>query len=179
MFEKLHKFLGKNLKNLVERTDEDHVFRLHKNRIYYVRESLLRRATNVSQYSALGNGSTSKAIPLTIPAGSLSLRNVYKNSFLKEQALAQVAGDKLVHLGSAVGKITHSGKFRLTIGCLGLLAANAKYKVLFLQYSCCGLASHPHIILHVSKSEIVDQIYSPSHMFLTCLYTAWSISKLF
>lgn len=48
VFEKLHKFLGKNLKNLVERTDEGHVFRLHKNRIFYVRESLLRRATNVS-----------------------------------------------------------------------------------------------------------------------------------
>ena len=48
MFEKLHKFLGKNLKNLVEQKDEDYVFRLHKNRIYYVKESLLRRATNVS-----------------------------------------------------------------------------------------------------------------------------------
>lgn len=48
VFEKLHKFLGKNLKNLVEQKDEDYVFRLHKNRIYYVRESLLRRATNVS-----------------------------------------------------------------------------------------------------------------------------------
>jgi len=86
VFEKLHKFLGKNLKNLVERTDEDHVFRLHKNRIFYVRESLLRRATNV-------------------------------------------AGDKLVHLGSCVGKMTHSGNFRLTIGCLDLLASQAKYKV--------------------------------------------------
>ena len=47
VFEKLHKFIGKNLKNLVERSDEDHVFRLHKNRIYYIRESLLKRATNV------------------------------------------------------------------------------------------------------------------------------------
>ena len=51
VFEKLHKFLGKNLKNLVERTDDDHVFRLHKNRIFYVREGLLRRATNVSARS--------------------------------------------------------------------------------------------------------------------------------
>ena len=48
VFEKLHKFIGKNLKNLVERSDEDHVFRLHKNRIYYIRESLLKRSTNVS-----------------------------------------------------------------------------------------------------------------------------------
>ncbi len=53
VFEKLHKFLGKNLKNLVEPKDEDYVFRLHKNRIYYVRESLLRRATNVSSNKLL------------------------------------------------------------------------------------------------------------------------------
>ena len=48
VFEKLHKYIGKNIRHLVERSDEDYVLRLHKNRIYYVRESLMRRATNVS-----------------------------------------------------------------------------------------------------------------------------------
>ncbi len=47
VFEKLHKYIGKNIKHLVERSDEDYVLRLHKNRIYYVREALMRRATNV------------------------------------------------------------------------------------------------------------------------------------
>ena len=47
IFEKLHKYIGKNIRHLVERSDEDYVLRLHKNRIYYVRESLMRRATNV------------------------------------------------------------------------------------------------------------------------------------
>ena len=32
----------------MERTDEDYALRMHSNRIYYVRESLMRRATNVS-----------------------------------------------------------------------------------------------------------------------------------
>ena len=41
----------------------------------------------------------------------------------------QIARDKLVSLGTCVGKFTHSGKFRLTIGCLDLLAQYAKYKV--------------------------------------------------
>ena len=41
----------------------------------------------------------------------------------------QVARDKLVHLGSCIGKLTHSGKFRLTVGSLDLLAQHAKYKV--------------------------------------------------
>lgn len=49
VFEKLHTYIGKNIKNLVEGPDEDHVLRLHKNRVYYVRESLMRKATNVSQ----------------------------------------------------------------------------------------------------------------------------------
>ena len=42
----------------------------------------------------------------------------------------KVAGDKLVHLGQCLGKITHSGKFRLSIGCLDLLASQARYKVI-------------------------------------------------
>ena len=48
VFEKLHKFLGNNIKHLVDRKDESYVFRLQKNRVLYVRESLMRRATNVS-----------------------------------------------------------------------------------------------------------------------------------
>jgi hypothetical protein len=105
VFEKLHKYIGKNIRRLVEapsRTDDDgaaaastssanseesaFVFRLHRNRVYYVRASLMRRATSVSR-------------------------------------------DKLVHLGTAVGRLTHSGKFRLTVGALDLLAQHAKYKV--------------------------------------------------
>lgn len=49
VFEKLHKFVGKNLKALVDRKDEPHCLRLQKNRVFYVRDSLMRRATNVSR----------------------------------------------------------------------------------------------------------------------------------
>ena len=48
MFEKLFKYIGKSIKALIDRTDEPHCLRLHKNRVFYVRESLMRRATNVS-----------------------------------------------------------------------------------------------------------------------------------
>jgi 60S ribosome subunit biogenesis protein NIP7 len=47
VFEKLFKFIGKNIKALVDRPDEPHCFRLQKNRVYYVRESLMKKATNV------------------------------------------------------------------------------------------------------------------------------------
>lgn len=105
VFEKLHKYIGKNIRRLVEipssndnggggaSTSSDNgneesafVFRLHRNRVYYVRASLMRRATSVSR-------------------------------------------DKLIHLGTAVGRLTHSGKFRLTVGALDLLAQHANYKV--------------------------------------------------
>lgn len=40
-----------------------------------------------------------------------------------------MARDKLVALGTCIGKLTHSGKFHLTIGALDLLAHHCKYKV--------------------------------------------------
>jgi 60S ribosome subunit biogenesis protein NIP7 len=86
VFEKLHKFIGKNIKSLVDRTDEPHCFRLQRNRVFYVREDLMRRATNVAR-------------------------------------------DNLIALGVCIGKFTHSGKFRLTIGALEVLGQHAKYKV--------------------------------------------------
>ena len=85
VFEKLHKFIGKAIKQLV--SDEvDYCLRLQKGRVYYVREDLMRRATNVAR-------------------------------------------DKLVGLGVCIGKFTHGGKFRLTIGGLDVLSKYAKYKV--------------------------------------------------
>lgn len=47
VFEKLHKFMGKNIKSLVDRPEDPHCLRLQKNKVYYVREDLMRRATNV------------------------------------------------------------------------------------------------------------------------------------
>ena len=47
MLEKLVKFMGKNVRNVVEREDEKYCFRLHRNRVYYVREELVHKATNV------------------------------------------------------------------------------------------------------------------------------------
>jgi 60S ribosome subunit biogenesis protein NIP7 len=140
VFEKLHKFIGKNIKSLIDRPDEAYCLRLQKNRVFYVREDLMRRATNVG----------------------VDLNQIYLN-FLRRQALhstflrlyfqgwvnytkrtlyfytvsppfrhfffLQIARDKLIALGTCIGKFTHTGKFRLTIGCLDVLSQYAKYKV--------------------------------------------------
>ncbi|KAF5826050.1 nuclear import 7-like protein, isoform CRA_b [Dunaliella salina] len=41
----------------------------------------------------------------------------------------QIAREKLISLGSCIGKLTHTGKFRLTIGALDILSQYAKYKI--------------------------------------------------
>ena len=127
IFEKLHKYIGKNIRHLVERSDEDYVLRLHKNRIYYVRESLMRRATNVMASPCMRHLSEviswmlcpCKQHIMLLPADNLMV--------------VQVSRDKLAHLGTCIGKLTHTGKFRLTIACLDLLAQHAKYKVTNMQ----------------------------------------------
>lgn len=48
-FEKFSEFLGRNVSALIERTDEPYVFRLHKERVYYLSERLMRSAATVSR----------------------------------------------------------------------------------------------------------------------------------
>ena len=55
----------------------------------------------------------------------INFANGSNAQFLQVRVVAlatQVARDKLVALGTAIGKFTHSSKFRLTIGCLDILA---------------------------------------------------------
>ncbi|RUP46569.1 60S ribosome subunit biogenesis protein nip7 [Jimgerdemannia flammicorona] len=55
-FEKLAKYIGSNIKHLIDRSDETYCFRLHKDRVYYVSESIMRKATSVGrdQLGSLG-----------------------------------------------------------------------------------------------------------------------------
>ncbi len=47
VFEKLYKFIGKNIKALIDRPEDPCCFRLQKNRVYYVREKIMKKSTNV------------------------------------------------------------------------------------------------------------------------------------
>ena len=58
----------------------------------------------------------------------LSLKQSNTFACLQLPSLVQVARDKLVGLDTCIGKFTHSGKFRMTIGALDVLATYAKYK---------------------------------------------------
>lgn len=46
---KLKEYLGSNLRQLIERDDEPHVFRLHKQNVFYVSESVLKKTGCVAR----------------------------------------------------------------------------------------------------------------------------------
>lgn len=86
VFEKLANYIGRNISFMVDNSANPHVFRLQKDRVYYVSESVAKFATSVSR-------------------------------------------DKLMALGTCLGKFTKTGKFRLHITALPYVAQFAKYKV--------------------------------------------------
>lgn len=100
-FEKLAKYIGRNIVALIERPDDvffiltfqPHCFRLHRDRVYYVSEHLMKRAVSVGR-------------------------------------------DNLISLGVCFGKFTKTGKFRLHITSLDVLAQYAKVfeSLLTFQY---------------------------------------------
>jgi 60S ribosome subunit biogenesis protein NIP7 len=48
-FKKLSEYIGENIKFLIDRSDEPYVFRLIKDRIYYMSEALMKLASNVAR----------------------------------------------------------------------------------------------------------------------------------
>ena len=139
MLEKLVKFIGKSVRNIVEREDERYCFRLHKNRVYYVRETLVKKSTNVRSFwycaaaCAPARWNVSKAVSAQgcTQHGITCCTRLHSIQAVKHAAaLMQVARDKLAMLGVQLGRMTsHKGTFRLGIGCIDLLAQYAKYKV--------------------------------------------------
>ncbi|RWR75595.1 60S ribosome subunit biogenesis protein NIP7 [Cinnamomum micranthum f. kanehirae] len=122
VFEKLFKFVGNNLKHLVDRPSHEgpdptpgrYCFRLHKNRVFYVSDALVRRATNISR-------------------------------------------DRLLSLGTSVGKFTHGGKFHLTVHALDLLAAHARHKVWLKPTSEMSFLYGNHV-LKSGLARITDNV---------------------
>ncbi|RYP71251.1 hypothetical protein DL771_004943 [Monosporascus sp. 5C6A] len=91
LFDKLANYTGASLKNLIAPLDDSpdadrYVFRLHKDRVYYVLLSIANLATSVAR-------------------------------------------DNLSSLGVCLGRFTKSGKFRLHITALPILAEHARYKI--------------------------------------------------
>ncbi|KAI9228549.1 MAG: hypothetical protein DHS80DRAFT_15370 [Piptocephalis tieghemiana] len=48
-FEKLANYIGRNIKHLIDRKDEPYCFRLHRDRVYYVSEAIMKKASSVAR----------------------------------------------------------------------------------------------------------------------------------
>lgn len=55
-FAKLAKYIGRNIRYLLEREDEPYCFRLHKDRVYYLSEELMKKSTNIPRKKLLSMG---------------------------------------------------------------------------------------------------------------------------
>ena len=56
-FEKLSKFIGDNIRHLIDRQDGSFSFRLHRDRVYYMNEELLTNSLSVSRKQLISVGS--------------------------------------------------------------------------------------------------------------------------
>ncbi|NXX32141.1 NIP7 protein, partial [Nicator chloris] len=56
VFEKLSKYIGENIQLLVDRPDGTYCFRLHRDRVYYLSEKLLKLAASVPRESLVAPG---------------------------------------------------------------------------------------------------------------------------
>ncbi|CAF3440972.1 ribosome biosynthesis protein nip7 [Fusarium graminearum] len=91
LFEKLANYTGGSLKNLIAPLDDSpnadrYVFRLVRDRVFYVRLSIANLATSIAR-------------------------------------------EKLLSLGTCLGKFTKTGKFRLHVTALPIIAEHARYKI--------------------------------------------------
>ena len=102
-FEKLSKYIGDNIKLLIDREDGTYCFRLHRDRVYYVSEKIMKQVIWCVE----------KNIQLFI-------------TFLQA---SNVARENLISLGTCFGKFTKTRKFRLHITALDFLAPYAQHKI--------------------------------------------------
>ncbi|XP_075571752.1 60S ribosome subunit biogenesis protein NIP7 homolog isoform X2 [Pelecanus crispus] len=56
VFEKLGKYIGENIQLLVDRPDGTYCFRLHRDRVYYLSEKLLKVAASIPRDSLVSLG---------------------------------------------------------------------------------------------------------------------------
>ncbi|CAB4385051.1 60S ribosome subunit biogenesis protein nip7 [Rhizophagus irregularis] len=55
-FEKLSKYIGRNIVHLIDRSDETYYFRLHRDKVYYMSEALMRQAISIGRDQLISLG---------------------------------------------------------------------------------------------------------------------------
>eukprot|EP01098_Paradermamoeba_levis_P007445 TRINITY_DN3078_c0_g2_i2.p1 TRINITY_DN3078_c0_g2~~TRINITY_DN3078_c0_g2_i2.p1 ORF type:complete len:194 (-),score=55.00 TRINITY_DN3078_c0_g2_i2:421-963(-) len=110
-FEKLAKYIGRNIKYLIDRKDGEYCFRLHNDRVFYVKEELVGKASNVSTKeikslgTCFGKFSKSKKFKLHITAlDAIAPYAAYKVWVKPSSEMSFLYGNHV--LKSGLGRIT-------------------------------------------------------------------------
>uniref|UniRef100_A0A7N4PMR6 60S ribosome subunit biogenesis protein NIP7 homolog n=1 Tax=Sarcophilus harrisii TaxID=9305 RepID=A0A7N4PMR6_SARHA len=128
LFQKLSKYIGENIQLLVDRPDGTYCFRLHKDRVYYVRSVFVGGGQCLWEKkgcSRRGEGGLTEL-------GSAERAPLFASLAISEKILklaVNISRENLVSLGTCFGKFTKTQKFRLHITALDYLAPYAKHKV--------------------------------------------------
>ncbi|CEH16372.1 ribosome biogenesis protein nip7 [Ceraceosorus bombacis] len=56
LFTKLSHYIGSNIVHLVDKPDDPHVFRLHRDRVYYASEACMKAATSIARPNLISLG---------------------------------------------------------------------------------------------------------------------------
>lgn len=122
LFTKLAGYTGNSLKNLIAPLDntpdsDRYVFRLQKDRVYYVRLSIANLATSIPREKLLSLGTC------------LGTFNVPPSPPDRARPYLRYYEQTLTWLFQPAGKFTKTGKFRLHVTALPILAEHARYKI--------------------------------------------------
>ncbi|KAJ1444680.1 hypothetical protein M885DRAFT_626901 [Pelagophyceae sp. CCMP2097] len=111
LLEKLMKFVGRNAEALLNNAKEPHCFRVHRERVYYVSETLMRHSTNIKRENLLALGTCfakithSGKIHLQITALNHLAQHAIHKVWLKPNAeMAFLYGNNITKAG--LGRIT-------------------------------------------------------------------------
>jgi 60S ribosome subunit biogenesis protein NIP7 len=112
-FEKLTKFIGENVRLLLDRPDGVYCFRLHRDRVYYCKENLMKQAANfprkelVSFGTCFGKFSKGKKFRLNVTALDFLAPYAKYRVWLKPSAEQQYLYGHHV-MKSGLGRITEN-----------------------------------------------------------------------
>ena len=154
LLDKLMKFIGRNAELLLVNPEEPHCFRVHKDRIYYVSESLMRLATNIKRSDLLSVGTCvakithSGKVHLQITALDLLARHALHKVWLKPSAeMAFLYGNNVAKQG--LGRITDGSPRYAGVVVLNLSDTPLGFGVLAQPTEACkDLDPTANVVLH-------------------------------
>jgi len=168
VFEKLAKYIGENVRQLIDRPDGAYCFRLHNNRVYYVSEKVLKNAAHVGRDqlasfgTCIGKYTHSNKFRLAITALDYIAPYAKHKVWLKPSAEQQYLYGNHV-LKSGLGRITeNTGRYQGVV-VYSMADVPLGFGVAAKATSDCRHAN-PHDIVCLHQADIGEYLRSEDTM---------------